>query len=124
MRNIIYTILAISLCLAVGKLINFSIGGLPASLYGMILYCLLLQLGLVSPSRVNQANLWAIKHMGVCFIPAAVGVINHFELIKNHGFAIIGIIFVTTFALLTFIGVLAEKYLAKKSESSPATSNC
>jgi len=118
MKNIIYTTLAISLCLGLGKFIHYAISGLPASLYGMIIYCLLLQLGLVTPSRVNQANQWAIKHMGVCFIPAAVGVINHFELIKNHGIAIVGIIFITTFLLLTFIGVLAEKYLATKSGST------
>jgi len=122
MRNIIYTILVISLCLLLGKLINFVVDGLPASLYGMIIYCILLQLGLVIPSRVHQTTLWAIKHMGVCFIPAAVGVINHFELIQNHGFAIIGIIFVSTFLLLSFVGVLAEKYLKNQSESSPASS--
>ncbi len=124
MKDIIYTVLTITLCLVLGKLINFSVSGLPASLYGMIIYCLLLQLGLVKPIKVHKTNQWAIKHMGVCFIPAAVGVINHFELIQNHGLTIIGIIFFTTFALLTFVAVLAEKYLANKSESSPSTSNC
>ena len=118
MRNIVYTLLAISICLAAGKLLNNLVGGLPASLYGMILYCLLLQLGLVTPSRVHQANQWAIKHMGVCFIPAAVGVINHFELIKNHGFAIVGIIFFTTFILLTLVGILVEKNLTTKSNTA------
>jgi len=118
MRNIIYTILAISICLGLGKLINYAIGGLPPSLYGMIIYCLLLQLSLIKPSRVQQPNQWTIKHMGVCFVPAAVGVINHFELIKNHGIAIVGIIFLTTFLLLTFVGILAEKYLATNSASS------
>ncbi len=124
MKNIIYTIIAISICLSLGKILNCVIGGLPASLYGMIIYCLLLQLGLVTPTRVHQANQWAIKHMGVCFIPAAVGVINHFELIKNHGFALVAIIFFTTFLLLTFVGVLAEKYLTTKSEPAQPSSSC
>lgn len=123
MKNIFYTALAIGMCLAAGKLLNNAAGGLPASLYGMIIYCLLLQLGWLSPIRVHQANQWAIKHMGVCFIPAAVGVINHFELIKNHGIALIGIIFFTTFLLLTFVGILAEKYLTAKSNSAPSASN-
>lgn len=118
MRNIIYTVLAISACLGVGKLINYGVGGLPASLAGMLVYCLLLQLGWFTPSRVHQANLWAIKHMGVCFIPAAVGIINHFELIKNHGFALIAVIFFTTFVLLTLVGVLAENYLTTKSQTT------
>lgn len=123
MKNIMYTILAISICLTAGKLLNSTVGGLPASLYGMLIYCLLLQLNWLSPSRVNQANLWIIKHMGVCFIPAAVGIINHFELIKNHGLAIVGIIFFTTFLLLAFVGVFSEKYLATKLNTASSTSH-
>lgn len=118
MKNIVYTIIAIIICLAVGKTLNNAIGGLPASLYGMIIYCLLLQLGWLSPNKVHQANQWIIRHMGVCFIPAAVGVINHFELIKNHGYAIVGIIFFTTFLLITFVGLLAERYLTTASKPS------
>jgi holin-like protein len=123
MKNIIYTILAIATCLAAGKLLYNTVGGLPASLYGMIIYCLLLQLGWLTPNKIHLANQWAIKHMGVCFIPAAVGIINHFELIKNHGFAIISVIFVTTFLLLTFVGLLAEKYLTTKPLPASSTSN-
>ncbi len=121
MKNIVYTIIAISICLTAGKLLNSFVGGLPASLYGMIIYCLLLQLGWLIPNKVHKANQWAIKHMGVCFIPAAVGVINHFELIKNHGYSIVAIIFFTTFLLITFIGILTEKYLTTKSKPTPAS---
>lgn len=116
MKNIVYTIIAISICLAAGKLLNSAVGGLPASLYGMLIYCLFLQLGWLAPDKVHKANQWIINHMGVCFIPAAVGVINHFELIKNYGYAIVAIILFTTFLLITFIGLLAERYLATKSE--------
>tara|TARA_R110001583_G_scaffold33700_1_gene113774 strand:- start:5301 stop:5672 length:372 start_codon:yes stop_codon:yes gene_type:complete len=121
MKNIIYTIIVISICLIAGKILNNAVGGLPASLYGMIIYCLLLQVGWLDPNKVHKANQWAINHMGVCFIPAAVGVINHFELIKDHGYAIAAIIFFTTFLLITFIGILAEKYLTTKSTPAPAT---
>ncbi|WP_159818714.1 CidA/LrgA family protein [Colwellia sp. 20A7] len=116
MKNIIYTIIAISICLISGRMLYSVIGGLPASLYGMIMYCLLLQLGWFNPDKVQQANQWGIKHMGICFIPAAVGVINHFELFQRHGYSIVAIILVTTFILITFVGILAEKYLTKKSK--------
>ena len=120
MFNIVYTIIAISVCLTAGKIINSAIGGLPASLYGMIIYCLLLQLGWLVPDKIHKANQWIISHMGVCFVPAAVGVINHFELIKNYGFTIIAIILFTTFLLITFIGILAQKFIATKSKSEQA----
>jgi holin-like protein len=121
MKNILYTVIAISICLIAGKILYSVCGGLPASLYGMILYCFLLQLGWLKPEKVHQANQWMIKHMGVCFIPAAVGVINHFELFKNHGYAIVTIIFFTTFLLITFVGLLAEKYLTNKSNPTADT---
>lgn len=121
MKNIIYTITAIIVCLAIGKVLNYAVGGLPASLYGMIIYCLFLQLGWLVPDKVHKANQWGINHMGVCFIPAAVGVINHFELIKNHGYSIVAIIFFTTFFLITFIGILAEKYLTSEQKNSNHT---
>lgn len=123
MKNTLYTITAIIICLVIGKLLNNTIGGLPASLYGMIIYCLSLQIGWCVPNKVHQANLWGINHMGVCFIPPAVGVINHFELIKNHGISLVAIIFFTTFFLITFIGVLAEKYLTSVQANPHITSS-
>lgn len=111
MNNIIYTIIAISLCLVAGKLINSTVSGLPASLYGMMLYCLFLQLGWLAPNKVDKVNQWVIKHMGLCFIPATMGVMDHFELLKNHGYSLVIIIVFTTFLLISFVGLLAEKYL-------------
>ena len=118
MKNILYTIAIIAICLCIGKLINYVIGGLPASLYGMVIYSLLLQIGLCNADKVHSANQWGIKHMGICFIPAAVGVINHFELFKHHGYAIVAIILFTTFLLITITGIFAEKYLTTKSNTS------
>jgi len=111
MKNFFYTLFAISLSLALGKLANFAIGGLPASLYGMVIYCLLLQLNWLSPTRVKKANHWLVKNMGVCFVPAGVGIINHFDLIEQHGIALISIIFISTFVLLTLVALLSERYL-------------
>jgi len=116
MRNVIYTGLAIAFCLGVGKLLNHYLSGLPAGLYGMILYCFLLQANILNPDKISQTNQWVIRHMGICFVPSAVGVINHFELIKQHGFTIVISIVLTTFILLTFVGVVAERYLAPQSK--------
>tara|TARA_B110000467_G_C18193619_1_gene407582 strand:+ start:181 stop:534 length:354 start_codon:yes stop_codon:yes gene_type:complete len=112
--NVFYTIFAITLSLALGKLMNYTLGGLPASLYGMVIYCVLLQLNWLNPSKVSFTNQWFIKHMGVCFVPAGVGIVNHFSLIEQHGIALIAIIFFSTFILLTLVGLLSEKYLFTK----------
>jgi len=122
MRNVFYTLFAISLSLLLGKLANTLLSGLPASLYGMIIYAVLLQLNWVSVDRVCLTNQWLIRHMGVCFVPSAIGIINHFELIQQHGVALIGIIFSSTFILLTVIGYLSERFLITAAHDNKVSS--
>jgi len=111
MKNVLYTIFAISTCLLLGKLANYLFAGLPGSLYGMVFYAGFLQLNWFNPTKVTQANQWFIKHMGVCLVPAGMGIIDHFQLIQQHGIALVFIICSTTFLLLTVIGYLSERYL-------------
>jgi len=121
MKNIAYTLIVIALSLGLGKLVNTWLGGLPASLYGMIFYCILLQMNLVNASKVSKTNIWLVKNMGVCFVPAGIGIINHLELIKNHGVALISIIFFSSFVLLTIVGWLSERFLLTSTPPIPST---
>ncbi len=121
MKNVLYTIFAISICLLLGKLANYLIAGLPGSLYGMVFYAAFLQLNWFSPEKVTQTNQWLIKHMGVCLVPAGMGIIDHFQLIQEHGLALIVIICSSTFILLTIIGYLSERFLATDSENDKKT---
>jgi holin-like protein len=111
MTNVFYTVFAISTSLLLGKLLHLLLAALPASLYGMIIYAIFLQLNWFNATRVAKTNQWLVRNMGVCFVPAGIGIINHFELIKQHGIALIAIIFFSTFILLTLIGYLSEKLL-------------
>ena len=111
MTNVFYTVFAISTSLLLGKLLHLLLAALPASLYGMIIYAIFLQLNWFNATRVAKTNQWLVRNMGVCFVPAGIGIINHFELIKQHGIALIVIIFLSTFILLTLIGYLSEKLL-------------
>jgi len=109
--HIIYSILSVSFCLLVGKSIEFFLPILPASLYGMAIFTLLLHFRFLNAQRIKPCIEWALANMAVCFIPAGVGIINHFELIKQHGVALIAIIFFTTFLLLTLVGVGYQRRL-------------
>lgn len=111
MTNVLYTIFAISICLLLGRFTNYLFAALPASLYGMIFYAIFLQINWFSADKVLKANQWFIKHMGVCLVPAGMGIINHFNLIQQHGIALVVIIFSSTFILLTLIGYLSERFL-------------
>jgi len=117
MNNAFYTVFAISICLLLGKIANSLLSGLPASLYGMVIYAIFLQLNWFSPKKVTLANQWFIKHMGVCLVPAGMGIIDHFQLIQEHGVALIFIICSSTFVLLTVIGYLSERFLVTDTDS-------
>ncbi|RHW78007.1 CidA/LrgA family protein [Colwellia sp. RSH04] len=119
MKNALYTLCAISVSLLLGKLTYALIPFVPASLYGMVFYCLMLHFNIISPIKVEKVNLWLVRHMGVCFVPAGVGIINHFDLIKLHGIAILIIIFVSTFTLLTVVAWCSEKiFKAQQSKGN------
>lgn len=106
----------IGMCLFIGKMITAYLGGLPSSLYGMLIFTTLLQLNIIDASKIKQSIAWIIQHMGVCFVPAGVGIINHFELIKSHGFSLVAIIFFSTFILLSLVGLVYEYGILEKDE--------
>jgi len=109
--HIIYSILSVGICLLAGKAIEYFLPILPASLYGMMIFTALLHYRFLNAKRIQPCIEWAIANMAVCFVPAGVGIINHFELIKSHGFMLITIIFLTTFLLLTFVGITYQRQL-------------
>jgi holin-like protein len=109
--HIIYSIFSVVICLLAGKFIEFFLPILPASLYGMMIFTILLHYRFLNAKRIQSCIEWALANMAVCFVPAGVGIINHFELIKNHGVMLVGIIFLTTFLLLTFVGLTYQRQL-------------
>ena len=113
-KSALYAIFTIAACLAAGKLTATYLGGLPASLYGMLLLTCALHFQWVNPDKFTDTVAWVIQHMGVCFVPAGVGIINHYQLIKTHGVALVGIIFCSTFLLLTFVGLVYQRFLTKQ----------
>ena len=108
--NILYAIVSIGSCLVVGQLLSSLIGGLPRSLYGLILFTLFLHFKFIKAVRIQASISWGIRNMGVCFVPAGVGIIEHYELVKHHGLAIVGLTFVSTLLLLTFVALVYQKF--------------
>jgi holin-like protein len=111
--HIRYSVLSIGFCLLIGKSIEIFIPILPASLYGMATFTLLLHYRFLNALRIKLCIEWALDNMAVCFVPAGVGIINHFELIKQHGVALVAIILFTTFLLLTLVGLSYQRQLNK-----------
>ncbi len=116
-NHIVYSLLSVTICLLAGKAIELFLPVLPASLYGMMIFTTLLHYRFLNAKRIQPCIEWALANMAVCFVPAGVGIINHYELIKNHGLVLVGIIFFTTFLLLTFVGITYQRQLNRKEST-------
>lgn len=101
---------AIFSCLALGKFCSYLAPILPSSLYGLIIFTLSLHFRFFNADKIKGTVVWCIKHMGVCFVPPGVGIINHFELLQQFGITIVVITFATTFILLTAVGLHYQRY--------------
>lgn len=109
--NHVYAVVAISISLVIGKLLSYFIGGLTGSLYGMLVFAILLALGLFEHKRIEPTIALVIGAMGVCFVPAGVGTMDQLALLQSHGFTMIFMIVVNTVAVIVVVGVLANKLL-------------
>lgn len=108
--NALYSIFAILSCVALGRVCAFYAPLLPSSLYGLIIFTFALHFQLFKADKIKSSVIWCIKNMAVCFVPAGVGIMNHFELVKQFGITIVAITFLTTFLLLTLVGLHYQRY--------------
>ena len=110
----LYSIVAIFLCLFAGYGLNIVLPIIPPSLFGMMILAVSLMMGWLNAQYFEATVTWIIRHMGVCFVPAGVGVMEHFQLIKTDGPWMIAITVITTFLLMFIVGWLFQRYGSEK----------
>ncbi len=76
----------------------------PASIYGIILLFLCLEWRVISVSAVKEASSFLIEIMPVMFIPAAVGLMDSWENIKNAWIPYMVITLISTFGVMAAAG--------------------
>ena len=105
-------ILVISL---IGELLNYLIPlPIPASIYGLVLMLGCLQLHVIPLSEVKETSVFLIEIMPLMFIPAAVGLITSFDILKAHLIAYLLITVVSTFLVMAVSGHVTQLVIRKK----------
>ena len=69
---------------------------IPASIYGIVILFLLLETGLVKLAQVRETGLFLISLMQLMFVPAVVGLIDVWDIVKQSWPAYLAIIVITT----------------------------
>lgn len=89
-----------SLCL-IGQLLSSCLPfAVPASVIGMLLLLLLLNMQILKPHHIERSSNFLLKNMAFFFIPAGVSIINNYNFVANNVLQLLLVCFITL--LLTF----------------------
>lgn len=88
---------------------------IPASIYGIIILFLCLETKIISVSAIKETSSFLIEIMPVMFIPAAVGLMDSWQIIKAAWVPYAVITIVSTFAVMGVSG-RAVQFMMKKGK--------
>ncbi len=114
-------ILAVSFA---GELLHMAIPApIPASIYGLVLMFLLLFTGILKVEAVKEASAFLIEIMPLVFIPAAVGLVNSWDLISGKWYMYVTVLVATTVFVMAVSGLVTQLVIraGKKSETAGKT---
>jgi len=102
--------------LAVAKLIiHYFDSTFPASILGMLMLFVALNLGVIKLSWIEFTGNLVLKYLALLFIPVGVGLVNYFELIAAYWLVIIFSLFFTTLVTLFVVGHCYQWLTREKS---------
>ena len=91
---------------------------IPASIYGLLLLFLALQLKIVKLEHVKTAGNWLVGIMGILFVAPVVNLIGCWDLIAPYLIPISVIVVVSTVVVFAVSGKLTELFIKKTEEQS------
>ena len=107
-------ILLISLA---GEMMSFLLPlPVPASIYGLVLMLFSLLTGLIKLDAVRDTACFLIEIMPLMFIPAAVGLMASWSVIKENLLAYLVIAVVTTVAVMAVSGLVTQGVLKRNEK--------
>ena len=97
-----------------GELLNLLIPlPIPASIWGFALMFVCLQTGFLKLDYVKDTAIFLIEIMPLMFIPAGVGLLSSWDVIRPHVLAYLVIAAVTTFAVMFVSGHVTQFLLRR-----------
>ena len=81
---------------------------IPASIYGIVILFLCLEWKIISVSAVKEPSSFLIEIMPVMFIPAAVGLMDSWQIIKNDWVSYAVITIFSTFVVMIVSGKVVQ----------------
>ena len=89
---------------------------IPASIYGLVLMFVLLETKVLKVEAVQDAGKFLIEIMPMMFIPAAVGLVTSYDILRPRLLAYGVITIGTTFLVMAVSGWVTQAMLNRKKE--------
>lgn len=86
---------------------------IPASIYGIVLLFAALELKILKVNDIREVSSFLIAVMPMMFIPAAVGLVNSWDIISSSLLKYIIVTFVTTFVVMGVSGLVTQFVIRK-----------
>lgn len=100
--------------LAMGEAVSWLIGRfVPGNVIGMVLLFIALQVKLVNEESVAAVSEFLTRNMAIMFLPAGVGIMVAYKLLKDNWLPIALATIVSTLLVLAVVGKMQDK-LGKK----------
>ena len=100
-----------------GELMSFLLPlPVPASIYGLVLMLFSLLTGLIKHAAVHDTACFLIEIMPLMFIPAAVGLMASWSVIRANLLAYLVIAAVTTLAVMAVSGLVTQGVLRRNGK--------
>lgn len=81
---------------------------IPASIYGMILLFVLLELHIIKPEQIRETCLFMIQAMPIMFIPAGVGLLEKWGYVSNIWLPLVVTLIVSTAVVMAVSGWVTQ----------------
>lgn len=94
----------------IGELLNYITKiPIPGSILGMVLIVIALEFKIIKPKSVALVANFLLNNMAMFFIPAGVGIMLHFKILKQEWLPITIAIVISSLLVLTVVGKLLER---------------
>ena len=90
---------------------------IPASIYGIVILFALLHTGVLSVDAIRETSSFLIAIMSMLFIPAGVGLMNSFDLLRSRLAAYAVIMVVSTVVVMAVSGRCAQAVICRENRA-------
>ena len=90
---------------------------IPASIYGIVLLFLLLSFKVIKTEQIKDTANYLIAIMPIMFVPAAVGIIDIYDVVKSKWLSYLLLVVVSTI-LIMFVSGIVTQVIIKKGDKA------